>query len=1038
MHIHKPSALLFILLFVFAFAHSLVAQSGAGSIEGTVTDATRAVIPKAAISVVNVDTGVLTNATSNGVGFYQVPGLFTGTYRVTVTVSGMKTYTTSIELQVSQTAVINPVLTAGDVLQRVVVTGNDLQLTTQDSGAISQTVERDRIDQLPENGRQLVNLTAMTVPGLESGGTRANGMLPEALQYVADGVTTTNLHYGAENSARLQLQDPDSVQEVQVNMATASAQYSTPATAVIATKSGTNRLHGSAFETARNNGIGVAKSRANLPTYSAPPLVRNEFGASAGGPIILPHVYHGKDKSFWFFAYERYSNAAASTGNYTVPTMAMRQGDFSGLYNSSNVLQTIFDPSTTTNSSKCAFTGKSNAYCRTPFSGNVIPSGQISPAAKTLFSLEPEPTSSVNPLVGNNLTASDSAFQVVPQVTFRLDHVFNESNRAYVRFSDIDGYVNISGGPRSLAGSGIPAGAAEGYANSTGQSFLAAAGYTHVFSPTFFSETIIGQQWWNYKNLTGASPLIDYEAALGLPNNFGQAGFPSTSGLINNFSSSQNSTLTSQIISDIQENLTKISGQHQFLFGGSFRHERMADLPTGLQDSIAFGNGATGLYDTSTSANYTNLTNAGYADASFFLGSANSYSVNLEPPINHYHVNEFDAYFQDNYHMTRHLVLNLGLRYEAHPAAWNKNAMATSLDFKNDAMVLATPASTLIAKGLTTQAIITNDKYLGMTFETPQEAGMPANTTLMRNYDLNFLPRAGLAYTLFGGKYGTVIRGGYGRYTYQTAMEDYLNHTQKQNPFTATYTQSYTSASQAVDALPNELLRYNDPVKFGVMGQNTTNVVTTTGTTAITPGISEWSNSPNWAPVFVSETNFTIEQPLKGNSALRVSWIWTHSTNLDVSHHFNYNPSTYQWEMATGTTVPTGGASVIGTSLQNTYSATAMGPYNQTLWASGSSQHMKTGWSNDNSLQVNYERIFHHGFAYQVYYVLSKGIRVGGDQQALTQSDVYPYSAYPGGSGTVATMTSPYGTVGPTRTAPPPPAGVAKWDYYHSLAKFEN
>jgi hypothetical protein len=1037
MYARKPATMFFIWVLVLAFAHTLAAQSGVGSVQGTVTDVTGAVIPAAAVSVVNVATGAVTDTKSNGVGFYLVPGLFTSTYQITVTAPGMKTYTTSIELLVAQNAVVNPVLPAGAVTQKVFVTGNDIQLITRDSGAISSTLERDRIDQLPENGRELVNLTAMTVPGMEGGGQEANGMLSEALQYVADGVATTNLHYGAEYIPQVQLQDPDSVQEVQVNLANAGAQYSTPATAIISTKSGTNSLHGTAFETARNNALGLAKGRSDPPNYSAPPLVRNEFGVSAGGPILWPHRHPGKIKSFWFFAFERYSEASASNGGYQVPTMAMRQGDFSGLYNGNGILQTIFDPSTTTTSVNCAATGKPNPYCRTPFPGNKIPIGELSPTAKILYDLEPQPTSDVNPLVGNNLIAKSSTYQVVPQVTFRIDHEFNDNNRAYLRFTDIKSTDVILGGLRTLEADGILAGAGRGYTLSPSQTIQAGIGYTHIFSPTFFAETIAGQQWLDLWSLGGNDPQINYEAELGLPNNFGEPGFPSTSGLIDNFNSSQTSTRTAQIISDLQENLTKIVGSHQLQFGASFRHERMADLPQGLADSITFGTGSAGIYDTSSGNNYDAISNTGFGDASFFLGSASGYNVNLEPPHDHYHVNEFDAYFQDNYHVSKSLTLNLGLRYEAHPAAWNKYGLSNSIDLKTGAMVLASPASTMIAEGYTTQAIITNDEKIGMTFETPQEAGMPANTTLMRNYDLNFLPRVGIAYQPFGGKYGTVIRGGYGLYTYQTPMDDYLNHTQKQNPLTATYSQSYTSAAQAIDGLPNELLRYN-PAVFGVMGANTANVVNSGSTSSILPGLSDWFNSPDWSPANVTETNFTIEQQLKGNSALRVGWMWTHSTNLDIAHDFNNSPSTFQWEMATGTVPPTGGASVIGTPQQNTYAATATGPYNQTLWGGGSTEHMKAGWSNSNALQVNYQRLYSHGIAYQFYYVFSKALRVGGDQQSLTQGNVYPYANYPGALGTAATMTSPYGSIGPTRIAPPPPPNVPLWANYRALDRFEN
>lgn len=1010
-------------------ATNALAQSGAGSIQGTVRDATGAVVPGASVHVVNQTTGVVTDTKSNNVGFYQVPELFTGAYDITISASGFKSHKTSIDLLVAQNAVIDLELVAGEVTQQIVVTANTVQLTTPDNGTIGSTLENDRINQLPVNGRILLTLTGMTTPGLE--GQRANGLLQEGMEYTVDGVTTTNLHYGGENNRQIQIQDPDSVQEVRINMTDADAEYAAPVTAVVATKSGTNRLHGTFFETARNNAIGVAKNRANPSNYSAPPLVRNEFGASAGGPIILPHVYHGKDKSFWFFAYERYSNATRSSSLYSVPTMPMRQGDF-GLYNGQGILQKIFDPSTTANSSNCAFTGKANSYCRTPFPGNKIPIGEMSPTAKILYDLIPQPTSNANPLVAKNLTANSNAFQVIAQETFRLDHAFDDSNRAYLRFSDIDCPVQITGSPRSLAADGIPAGAAQGYANNPGQTFYASVGYTHIFSPTFFAETIAGQQWLNTQNLVGADPNINYEGQLGLPNNFGESGFPSTSGLLNNFTSSQTGTFSNQIISDLDENLTKIMGSHQLHFGGRFRHERMADLPQGLADSIAFGGNSTGIYDTSTGGNYGTMPNTGNADASFFLGSAASYTINLEPPHDHYHVNEIDAYLQDSYHVSRNLTLSLGLRYEAHPAAWNKYGLMNSFDFKNDAMVLAVPPSTLIAEGYTTQAIIANDKNIGVKFETPEEAGMPA-TTLLRNYNLNFLPRAGFAYQLFGRKYGTVIRGAYGRYDFQTPMQDYLNHPQKNNPLIATYSQSYSLASQAIDGLPNELLRYNDPVKFGVMGVNTANVVNSLATNSIVPGISQWFDSPDWPPSFVTEMNFTVEQPLKGNSALRVSWVWNHSTNLDIAHNFNNHPGLFQWEMATGTALPTGGASVIGTPLQNTYAATATGPYDQTIWGSGSSLHIKTGWSNVNALQVNYQRLFHHGVAYQFSYVFSKAMRMGGDGQGVD-----PYANYLGALGTVATMTSPYGTIGPVRVPPLPPANVPAWANYHALNTYEN
>jgi hypothetical protein len=301
------------------------------------------------------------------------------------------------------------------------------------------------------------------------------------------------------------------------------------------------------------------------------------------------------------------------------------------------------------------------------------------------------------------------------------------------------------------------------------------------------------------------------------------------------------------------------------------------------------------------------------------------------------------------------------------------------------------------------------------------------------------MPRVGAAYQLFNGKYGTVVRGAYGRYSNPLPVEDFENHPANNNPFANTFTQSYATANQAIDALPNELIRYNDPVVFGVMGVNQANVVNTGQINSLLPGISLWDASPDIATPLVTETNFTIEQPLKGNSAFRVSWIWTHGTNLIMNDEYNNQPTNYQWEMATGTNPPTGGASVIGTPLQNTYAATAMGPYDQTTWG-GNNMHMTRGWSNDNRLQADYQRIFHRGVAYQISYDFSKPMRAGGNTGGLqpATSNVLPYANYPGARGTVSTMNP---VMGPVYAGVPPPAlpsGLPYWADYHAMDKYQD
>ncbi len=159
------------------------------------------------------------------------------------------------------------------------------------------------------DGRNLVSLVQETTPGLEScsqSSSCPNGLFGEAMEYVTAGASLAYPAFGGTHTGQAEMVDPDTVQEVHVETDGSGAQYATPATAVLSTKSGTNQLHGTLFETARNNGFGISRQRQNPSNFVAPPYIRNEFGASAGGPIILPHVYHGKDKSFWFIAYELY------------------------------------------------------------------------------------------------------------------------------------------------------------------------------------------------------------------------------------------------------------------------------------------------------------------------------------------------------------------------------------------------------------------------------------------------------------------------------------------------------------------------------------------------------------------------------------------------------------------------------------------------------------------------------------------------------------------------------------------------------------
>ena len=1030
-------------------------QSGAGSIQGTVMDSTGAVVPGAAIHVVNTATGVVADTHTNNAGYYTVPDLFTGTYAVTISATNMKTYSQNLELLVGQNAVINVKLTPGAVTQQVTVSGNAVQLTTTNSGDISSTLDNTRISQLPMNGRSLLTLAANSVPGL-TGGDEDVGMEPQGFEYVADGVSLNNDNFGGQNNAYGSfLPDADAIQEVTFNLIAAPAQYASPGTAVVTTKSGTNQLHGSLFETAVNSYWGVAKTRNDLSNYAAPPYVRNEFGFSVGGPIVFPHLYHGKDKSFWFFAYERYSLAATTQEQVSVPTMAERNGDFSNLFNS-GVQQTIYDPSTTTANPNCPLppgvtingsTTTNNNYCRSPFNyngvANTINPALESPGAKLLYSITPQPTNSNDPLVTGNLNSPDVNYVVIPTITWRLDHIFNENNRAYLRYGQnietnraLRNYPSDSSA--TIAANGFPA-AASGYQVIPVSNFAPALGYTHIFSPTFFSETILSQQWSMQYVGGGGNPNLDYDTMLGLPNNFGESGFPVINGLSTmSYGGTMYQYQENQIISQIDENLTRIVGNHQLQFGGRFRHDRFYYLNSRNADTDTFTTYTTGLEEPSTNTSYGSFANTGLGDAGLFLGNIASASVQLQDPPTWFRDEEFDAYFQDNWHVNRNLTLNLGLRYEAHPARTTRGNVIDSFDLKNHAIVLGAPISKLISEGWTTQAIITNMENIGAKFETAADAGYPSALYDSANFELS--PRVGLAWQPFGNKWGTVLRGAYGRYVIPVPTRN-ANPGPIGLPFAYGYTQNYNSAAQSPDGLPNYPLREvfspasnSNSIEMGV---NAGNIVNTSTTTAITPGIAPLNPGymdPDAKPSMMTEVGATLEQPLKGNSALRFSWIWTHGSYLDHVYAPNAPLSTFVWEMVTGTTPPNGGASVIGTPQQDTYSTTALQPYDNTVYGNFSWDE-KNGWSNDNEFQVNYQRWFHNGFGYQIYYEFNRAFRIG--ENGSRDSGVTTDQDYLGVRPITASFTSPYPVQTPA-LPPSHPAGVPSYMDWHELIKFES
>ena len=587
-----------IICLLVCFAVAGYAQTGTGSIQGTVRDATGAVVPKAEVKVVHTATAREYSSVTNDVGFYLIPAMQSGAYQISVSSPGMETWKGELNLLAGQSASVETLLRPGATVTAVTIAGDVTPLLTTNSPTIATIVERQRIEQLPLNGRFITTLLYLTTPGVESGSVPRVYGLRYATELLQDGAVLENREW---QSIPARPPGLDTIAEFRSETNNSSAKLNRPGTFMLTTRSGTNEIHGSVFETARNSGLGVARARQDF--YTKPPhLVRNEFGASLGGPVFLPKIYNGKNRTFFFFAYEGYQLRSAATRSIAVPTPAFRQGDFSGLVDGQARRFTLYDPLTTT-----------ATWGRQPFPNNQLPIGRQSPLAKYLYSVTPLPTQGDNPLVTSNWYGLGFNNTKQHTETVRIDHKVNDTNHLFFRYSHSPGTSERTSDPYNGAGSPTTL---DKRANANIDSQVNDSGianWTHTFSPTFFSETLVtvARDYRGQLPYTGGEEI---SSTLGLPNPFGGIGFPripysmsSATGPGMSYDSSINPTINYGKIYNIDQNFTRIHGRHEFQFGGRFRYEQLETINDQQisQGQVDYNNVApTGLYDPTSGTAY--------------------------------------------------------------------------------------------------------------------------------------------------------------------------------------------------------------------------------------------------------------------------------------------------------------------------------------------------------------------------------------------------------------------------------------------------
>src|SRR5580765_762762 len=507
-----------VLLFICvlsAFAVALCAQTGVGQIQGTITDSSGAVIPNAAVVLEHFQTENKFQTTTNSAGFYVFPSLQTGEYRLEVTVPGMQRWQGNAVLAAGQRAVIDSTLTVAKSAEQITVAGDVTPLLSTTSPTVATIVERARIEQLPLNGRTIQTLLQIAVPGLEGSSSQPKvyGLRDSAMDLVQDGVNLQDRNTGAIQSRPPGL---DTIQEFRVETAVSSAKLNRPASAIMITRSGTNEVHGSVFLTGRNSGFGVARQRQDTFT-KAPHLVRNEFGASLGGPVVIPKLYHGKNRTFFFASWEEVRNRQASTTTSAVWTNAMRQGDFSGLIDGQNRRITLYDPWSV---------GGGPNYSKTPYIDNQLPMNRLSPIAKYMFGVTPQATNNLSPLVGSNFTGLQPTNIDQRTLTFRGDHRLSDHDLVFGRYSR---GTNDQMNRRAFSTGGFPITTDNLYNRETYYelSHTTMGSWTHTFTPTLFVENVVTVSLidWQY-SLNQPSAQQNISALFGTPNPFNANGAP--------------------------------------------------------------------------------------------------------------------------------------------------------------------------------------------------------------------------------------------------------------------------------------------------------------------------------------------------------------------------------------------------------------------------------------------------------------------------------------------------------------------------------
>ena len=644
---------IFCILAFFSLAIAAFAQEA--QVTGQVTDNTGAVIQDVRIVLTNTDTGLPRETKTNPQGYFTLPLLHPGNYKIAAEKQGFRAKEqTGIVLQVDQQVSINFTLQVGQLSQEVSVSAAPLLLNTVEP-SVGTVIQNRQVEELPLNGRNYITLgllaggTVDPISGSRDQGFSSGGQRLSANNYLLDGADNNSYELAdAGRMGGMVAPSIDAVQEFKVQTNSYSAEYGRGTGAVInvTIKSGTNQIHGVGYEFLRNNDVDAK----NFFAAAIPQFQRNQYGFAAGGPII-------RNKTFIFGDWERTNIRQGQTATSTIPTLAERTGNFS------QETKTLTNPNT-----------------GTPFPGNMIPASLIDPLAAKLVALYPTPVNgnlTANYLYGGPSDEDDLRWDV------RVDHTFREKDSIYARTSHygvtIPGILKL---PPPAFGANAFDETIDGW-----NDFL---GWNHIFSSSLIAVTRIS---WSYNQFSRVNPAVAGTANLN--QTYGIPGGDDS--IVGGFSSftitgyqqlglgANNPTIRNSQNRQAMSDLNWAHGAHSIKFGVNVIR---------IQNNILNANYRPGLW--TFNGQYT-----GDGLADFMLGWASEWQGSIEENVN---LRGWlpAAYVQDDWKISKKLTLNLGVRYEVGlPYYDTQNRFANfDLDTSKPSLILASNSGGYAGKSL--------------------------------------------------------------------------------------------------------------------------------------------------------------------------------------------------------------------------------------------------------------------------------------------------------------------------------------------------